>query len=39
MPSARHAGGSVPCSHSSTLWRLVDLEMWLRDGAGEDPLG
>jgi asparagine synthase (glutamine-hydrolysing) len=24
---------------SATLWRVVNLEMWLRGSAGEDPLG
>jgi asparagine synthase (glutamine-hydrolysing) len=25
--------------HSSSLWRVVNLEMWLRDSSNEDPLG
>jgi asparagine synthase (glutamine-hydrolysing) len=24
--------------HSSMLWRVVNLEMWLREAAGDDPL-
>jgi asparagine synthase (glutamine-hydrolysing) len=30
------AGGRI---HSSTLWRLLNVEMWLRDAAGDAPLG